>query len=140
MAAQPTLYFCIASNQNVSRTLIMHSVCLGQEFKFFSYFFQSSSKFQRIKKPRRYSENLSQPDNVLKKFRSKRIKIIFFRPPKLKKKDIFFSSKMIVNPIPAGVGVNLTPLQFFLHNSKTVKIFRLFLHTQSPPFRSKTGL
>ena len=134
MAAQPTLYFCIASNQNVSRTLIMHSVCLGQEFKFFSYFFQSSSKFQRIKKPRRYSENLSQPDNVLKNFRSKRIKYFFSALQNSKRKIFFFSSKMIVNPIPAGVGVNLTPLQFFLHNSK------LFLHTQSHPFRPKTGL
>jgi len=51
-----------------------------------------------------------------------------------------------INPIPAGGGVNLTPppVVFFTslkkHWSEAVEIFWLFLHTQSPPSRPKTGL
>ena len=49
-----------------------------------------------------------------------------------------------VNPIPAGGGGNLTPRSFFtllkMYWSEAVEIFWLFLHTQSPPFKPKTGL
>ena len=53
---------------------------------------------------------------------------------------------LLLNPIPAGGGqFDPSPLYFFLQNSKkywseAVKIFWLFLHTQNPPFRPKTGL
>ena len=39
--ALPIFYCCVAGNQNASRALIMHSECLGQAVKFFSYFFKN---------------------------------------------------------------------------------------------------
>ena len=46
----------------------------GSQILFIAHIF---SKFQRIKTLRRYSENMSWPDIVLKNVRSERIKIIF---------------------------------------------------------------
>ena len=53
---------------------------------------------------------------------------------------------MLINPIPAGGGgqFDLPPFSFFTklkkYWSEAVEIFWLFLLTQSPPFRPKTGL
>ena len=54
MAALPIFYCWVAGNQNASRALIMHSGCLGQAVKFFTYliFLKTFSKFQTIKKLR----------------------------------------------------------------------------------------
>jgi len=69
MATLPTLYFYVASNQNASRAraLNMHSGCFGQAVTilFIAHIF---SKFQTIKTLRRYSENMSWPDIVLKHY------------------------------------------------------------------------
>ena len=52
----------------------------------------------------------------------------------------------IVNPIPAGGEGQFDPppSSFFYITQKVlvwaVEIFWIFLHTQSPPFRPKTGL